>query len=147
MPSDPQTAAPQSEEHYRELVRELEGCTLDSARFHHADHLMVMAVYIHDLGYAAGLDRMRQTIQRYAAHLGASTKYHETLTVFWARMVEQQIRSTTGDLSSQIRAMLSTLGDKTLVDDYFSRELLNSESARQGWVEPDIKPLGPLQQL
>ena len=141
MTTDPQAAAKQTEEHYRELVRELEACTLTPARFHHAEHLMVMAVYIHDHGYQAGLARVRQNIQRYAAHLGASTKYHETLTVFWARMVARELHAKPGELAAQIPRILEAMGDKVLAEEYFSRDLLDSDGARLAWVEPDRKPL------
>ncbi len=74
--------------------------------------------------------------------------YHETLTLFWVRMVSHYL-SVTEEKSSileateaaKLNAISRTYSDKYLPFEYYSRDLLMSWEARTKWVEPDLKTI------
>ena len=73
------------------LVDRLERCLLAKEEFHHRDHLTVAVVYLYSADLETAMDRMRSSLKRFAAHHGVTGLYHETLTRFWLRQVEQRL--------------------------------------------------------
>ena len=47
-----------------------EGCTLPKERWTHAAHLLTGACYVHALGEAGAIDRMRLCVRRYNEAVG-----------------------------------------------------------------------------
>jgi|SRR5579871_2056337 len=67
-----------------ELTRALERGDVANTAFHHADHLRVAWVYLHESpSVDVALDRMATTLRRYAAGTGHADKYSQALTAFW----------------------------------------------------------------
>jgi hypothetical protein len=84
------------------------------------------------------MDRMRASLKRFAAHHGVSGLYHETLTRFWLRQVE--MRLDRGQcLRDSVRNIQEQLSDKNMAFEYYSRERINSQEAREKWVEADLR--------
>jgi hypothetical protein len=86
------------------------------------------------------MDRMRASLKRFAAHHRVSGLYHETLTRFWLRQVEQRLDRRLC-LAASVRKIQEQLGDKNLAFEYYSRERIDSKEARETWLEPDLKEL------
>ena len=85
---------------------------------------------------------MEELIRRYAGHLGASTKYHHTLTLFWMREVAAARRRVPTALTfDAFVAARPDLLDKTLVQRHYSLGRIESAEAQAGWVEPDLRSL------
>ncbi len=85
---------------------------------------------------------MEEGIRRYAAHLGASQKYHHTITLFWMRAVASALGEEPRHPSFDAFVTAHPeLLDKALVERHFSPPLLESAAARSGWLEPDRLPL------
>src|SRR5215469_11333379 len=80
-----------------EFARAFESCELPPECFHHRDHIRLAWIYFHRYGEAAAEVRIAEAIQRYAAHLGKSEKYHQTMTVAWMRLVANAARRSDGD--------------------------------------------------
>jgi hypothetical protein len=59
--------------------------TLDPARFNHRLHLSLAWTYLQRDGFPEGALRFRQHLRAYVEKIGATGKYHETLT--WAYLV------------------------------------------------------------
>src|SRR5207253_1405283 len=80
-------------------------------------------------------------------HLGsgvraASEKYHHTLTLFWMRLVAAALVETPeGCAFEEFLTAHAELCDKNLPSQYYSQDLLRTPAARDGWVEPDLRPL------
>ena len=76
-----------------------------------------------------------------SAHGVDPGKYHETVTLFWVR----RVRAFAGPpgagraLAWLANELARECGDSRLVYDYYSKSLLDTEEARTGWVEPDLK--------
>jgi len=127
-----------------EVVRRFESCELPPADFNHREHLLVALCYLLRADDAAALARIRTNIGRYAAAHGVNPSlYHETITVFWLRRVRAYVGRSGADLNlaEMTNALAAECGSSRLVFDYYSKELIDSEGARRGWVEPDLRPL------
>ncbi|HZE24081.1 MAG TPA: hypothetical protein VE054_08810 [Blattabacteriaceae bacterium] len=122
------------------LVDRLERCILAKEEFHHRDHLTVAVVYLYASDLVTAIDRMRTSLKRFAAHHGVTGLYHETLTRFWLQQVEQRL-DRRECLSESVRKAREQLNDKNLAFDYYSRERIESQEAKETWLEPDLKEL------
>ena len=125
-----------------ELVRAFETCEIHPAEFKHYQHLAVALWYLKHHPYETASEKMRSGIQRLAAAYGKSG-YHETITVFWLKVVHGFLlkanpRATIFELASEVA---SEYGRKNLIAEYYSEELLASVKAKNEWVEPDLKAL------
>ena len=139
-PNEPYT----SDEQVEEVVRRFESCELPPSDFGHREHLVVALCYLRRGGDGEALARLRARIGRYVAAHGINpTLYHETITVFWLKRVRAFIEraGAADDLAGLTNRLADECGASRLVHDYYSRELLDSDAARRGWVEPDLRPL------
>jgi hypothetical protein len=144
---------PKPDEPYRtdeevlEVVRSFESCELPPADFKHREHLLVALCYLRRVGEAEAIERVRARINAYVRAHGINPNlYHETTTAFWLRRVRAYLarleRAGAGPLSltEMTNALASECGSSRLIFDYYSRELIDSEAARRGRVEPDLRP-------
>jgi hypothetical protein len=120
------------------LVDRLERCLLPKEAFHHRDHLTVAVVYLYAADLETAIDRMRATLKRFAGHHHVSGLYHETLTRFWLQQVEQRLDRSLC-LQESVRQIREQLNDKNLPFEYYSRERINSQEAKEKWLLPDLK--------
>ena len=133
-----------SDEEVEEVVRLFESCEFPPDDFNHRPHLTVALCYLLRSSDAEALERLRLGLARYIkAHGITPTLYHETITAFWLRRVRAFVeRAGAGRSLAELANELSEeCGDSRLVFHYYSKELIDSERARQGWVEPDLRPL------
>lgn len=121
------------------FLKAFEDGTLPPREFSHRGHIRMAWLYLHAYGYEAGVEHIRSGIQQFAARLGATTKYHETITIFWARLVQHMITDQPAiDDFETFLTRYPLILDSHLVERHYSRETLFSARARQEWVEPDL---------
>ena len=77
-----------------EFVQQIEACTLPKEAFTHRNHLRLAWLYLNDRHHADPEHRIAETIQRYAASLGATKKYSHSLTMTWMGLVEAAMNVT-----------------------------------------------------
>jgi hypothetical protein len=124
----------------QEFLSAFENCTLTS--FPHRSHVHMAWLYLRRGGWEQGLDHIRDGIRKFAAALGASGKYHETITCFWAAMVYAAVRDLPAeDDFERFIALCPHLLNGRLIEEYYSAARLGSTSARTEWLEADLKPL------
>lgn len=127
-----------------EVVRGFESCALAPNGFKHRQHLAVALWLLRRLPFEEALKRMREDLYRFlAAHGVDSSKYHETLTVFWLRRV-QAFLARAGEgrgLAELANELAEECGDARLAFSYYSEALVASDDARSAWAEPDLKAL------
>jgi len=58
------------------------------AEFSHQSHIRMAWLYLRADGWEKGQERIQREIQNFAAALGATRKYHQTITLFWASTVQ-----------------------------------------------------------
>lgn len=129
------------------LIQQFEQGSLPRSQWTHTAHLTVALWYLTRLPFPAALNQIRRGIQHYNAEIGIPTTaeggYHETLTCFWVRRVQQVLEaSPCQDLSLEwLNQCLKRCGDKALPSQYYSHDRLYSWRARTSWVDPDLKSL------
>jgi hypothetical protein len=122
------------------LVDRFERCLLGKEEFLHRDHLTAAVVYLYASDLEAAMDRMRSSLNRFAAHHGVNGLYHETLTRFWLLQVERHL-DRNECLEQSVSKIREKFSDKNLVFEFYSRERIDSKEARETWLKPDIKEL------
>jgi hypothetical protein len=133
-----------SDEEVLEVVRRFESCELPPADFNHREHLLVALCYLLRMSDAEALARLRSGIGRYVAAHGINPSlYHETITVFWMKLVRAYLirDGARHGLAGLINGLAEESGSSRLIFDYYGKELIDSERARREWVEPDLRPL------
>jgi hypothetical protein len=122
------------------LVDRLERCLLPKEEFHHRDHLTVAVLYLYASDLETSLDRMRNSLKRFAAHHGVAGLYHETLTRFWLLQVEKGL-DRSQCLEQSVKKVREQLYDKNVAFEYYSRERIESKEAKETWLQPDLKEI------
>jgi hypothetical protein len=129
------------------LVRGFENGTLPRAQWTHRAHLTVACWYLICYAEPEATLRVREGIKRYNSAQGIVTTkergYHETMTLFWVRMVHSHLAKATLDspLTHLINGLVARFSDKDLPFEYYSHDRLMSLEARTRWMEPDLKLL------
>jgi hypothetical protein len=122
-----------------EFVRAFEACELSNESFHHRDHIRLAWIYLQRYGEQEAGTRIAASIRNFAAHFGKTDKYHETMTIAWLRLVAHESKGRT-TLEEALAASPMLLEKRTLAG-YYSDGLLQSDRAKQEFVDPDLMPL------
>jgi len=128
-----------------DFLRAFEDLSFPADRFHHREHIRVAWLYLKSSDATRAAERMGAGILRFANHHGATQKYHHTLTLAWMRLVAAALVETpVGYNFAQFLSDHPELADKNLLAKYYSQKLLQTNAAREGWVETDLRPLPDL---
>lgn len=107
--------------------------------FRHQQHLRLAWACIRTApDVDAACTRVAALIRRFATALGHPDKYHETLTVFWVRLLWAH-HARIGRVPFQAAvAHNPSLLDKDFVFRFYPRELLSGPQARSEWIAPPL---------
>ena len=124
--------------HDREFVAAFEDCTLPPDQFPHRAHVRLAWLYLRDASLLDALVRFVEGLKRYAGSLGATAKYHETVT--WAYMFLIHERMARGEHATfeDFAAANPDLFNGVL-EKYYCKETLSSDLARRTFVMPDAE--------
>jgi hypothetical protein len=136
-----------SDDEIRALVSAFETCTFHPSEFRHYQHLTVALWYVWHLSFEEAKGKVTNGIRRLAETYG-KMGYHETITIFWLRMVSSFAaeHKSKSPLLTTANALIEKYDDKDLIRRYYSEELLNSAAAKAEWIEPDLTSLPALSQ-
>ena len=112
-------------------------CTLPASSFRHGDHLRLAWLLLHRNPFDEALSLVRESIQRYAAHLGVPQLYHETITMAWVKLLATHDEASFEEFIARNEHRLNL----ELLHRFWTPAVLNSEAARSGWVPPDKRLL------
>jgi hypothetical protein len=131
-----------TDDEIRRLVESFEACTFHPSEFRHYQHLAVALWYVRHLPHEEAVTRMTTGIRRLAETYG-KTGYHETITLFWLRIVSDFAGKAESEasLAATANQLIELCNNKNLISDYYSAELLESARAKAEWVEPDLRKL------
>lgn len=123
-----------------ELLERFLAGTLDS--FPHRDHVRVAFVLLGSNGFDEATRVLSERIRAMAAAGGDPTKFHVTRSEAWMHLIgSARARDSTASGSEEFLQRHPELLRSGLLDDYYSADLLRSDAARSGFVEPDLAPL------
>jgi hypothetical protein len=124
-----------------EFLRALERCELPEIEFGHAAHVRAAYLHLQDADFTGTLERIRRAIRNYAAHLGKSDRYHETITVAFVALIQQHIceRGNGGGWEA-FACQNPELLEPGLLREFYPRAQLESDVARRVFVLPHWRP-------
>ena len=133
-----------TDDEIRALVSAFEACSFHPSEFRHYQHLTVALWYVWHLSPDEASVKITKGIRRLAETYG-KMGYHETITLFWLRIVANFVAGhrANGSLSETANKLIDRCNDKDLIGQFYSAELLATDKAKAEWVEPDLKPLDP----
>ena len=125
-----------------EFLRLFHEGSLPEEEFHHRGHLRLAWLVLSHHTRSEAEKIFAREIRQFAVASGASGRYHDTLTRFWARLVGRAMENApeAGSID-QLLTRFPFLLDKSLPYRHWRGETFNSDLARAGWVEPDLVPL------
>ena len=124
--------------HDREFIAAFEDCTLPPDQFPHRAHVRLAWLYLREGSLLDALMRFVEGLKRYAGSLGASAKYHETVT--WAYMFlihERMERAPTESFDEFATANADLFNG--ILEKYYSKEMLSSDLAKRVFVLPSYE--------
>lgn len=123
------------------VVESFENGTISRDDWGHAEHLIVANYYLSKDDFDAAYKKMRDGIfnllKAFEVDLSKEMPYHETMTTFWMRTVEDFRKTKIGYSEIEICDELTKSFDKDHPLKFYTRELLFSDEARAKFVEAD----------
>jgi hypothetical protein len=122
-----------------QLVAAFESAELPAAEFSHSAHVRVAWWYLRRHPFAEARTRLSAALQRFAAANGAHDKYHETITVAYLVVIAERLAVDGDGAWDSFVARNPDLFERrpSILERYYSAELLGSERAKREFVRPD----------
>jgi hypothetical protein len=138
------TMLPVTEQEIDAFLAEFEAGRLPKARWTHGAHLLTGACYLHALGEAAAIDKMRLCVKRHNESVGTANSdtggYHETITIAWIKLLAGLLQEA-GPMERAAFAALAVerfVNDRGIFSRYYDFNLPGSLEARRAWVAPTL---------
>lgn len=115
---------------------------LGPEHFDHFGHLRIAWLHLTHYPLEDAIERVCGGIRELARRFGVPQKYHHTLTVALLQVMNSRIKQSHAqnlDALLQDHPLLQH-DAHALVAEHYSSQRLNSDSARLGWLPPDLKP-------
>ncbi len=119
----------------RAFVDAIESCTLPSEAFDHRAHVRLAWLYLSGQSLLEALPRFITSLKRYAGSLGASGKYHETITYAFIFLIHQRMAESPASTFDEFAAANPDLFGPIL-QRYYEPETLASPLAKSVFVLP-----------
>lgn len=121
-----------------EFLRRLADCSLPPEDFNHRAHVRAAYLVLAEApSFGAALERMRDLITGFAAHLGKTGLYHETITVaFMALINARRAEAEAGQSWETFAAANPDLFEKDVLARRYDKAVLQSDLARQVFLLP-----------
>ncbi len=123
-----------------QFLSSLDSKSLTPSRFRHGDHLRFAWLLVHRLPLERAESLVRSTIRAFAERQGAGSRYHETVTLGWVKLIATHQENTFEEFLSVNEHRLT----RELLHRFWTPELLWNEKARREWIAPDREPLPPI---
>ena len=135
-----------SEDEIIALVNSFEDASIARGVWKHGEHVVVALYYVSKYDLETAIARMRDglfnlLVEGFKVDLTKEMPYHETMTVFWMRTVNDFTREKSAlSLADKANILVATY-DKDYPLKFYSRQLLFSDRAREAFVSPDLNRL------
>ena len=122
-----------------ELIQRFESGTVAEDSFHHADHVRLAFAYLSKYPPLQALDKFCGALKRFAAGLGKSQLYNETIThAYFFLIRERMARSAAADWDEFVLHNSDLLVWKGgILTRYYEESTLRSDLARAVFLFPD----------
>lgn len=111
---------------------------LDPAAFPHAQHVRAAWHCLHGVPFRDGLARLRRGLKQLTIRAGHPGRYHETITVAYARLIHQKMRQLGPHAYADFerRAPEFFARDAHVLSEIYDAATLASDEARQRFIPP-----------
>ena len=126
-----------------DFLQQFENHTLDNKHFNHQSHLRLAWLYLSVNDLNSAIELVCSGIKSYAESLGATTKFHLTMTDATVRIMNQRMLiNKTDSWEIFLNENPDLVNDLlSVLHQHFSPDFLVTETARTTLVKPDIKSL------
>ena len=114
------------------VVERFEACTLPPWAFGHREHLLVAWTYLRAAPFETAAARFVGNLKRFAAHHGATNKFHATVT--WALLMllaEAIDEHPTADFDTLLTKRPELTDTRKLLNRFYDLDALDSDRARR----------------
>lgn len=120
-----------------EFLAALEAARLPPVLFDHRGHLRAAFLYLQREDFPGACVVMKRAIQGFAASLGKTGLYHETLTVAYLALVAERLADEPADIRfDAFLRLYPELEDRAYFERYYPRGTLDTPEARRTFVLP-----------
>jgi len=134
----------------RIFLKAFEECTLPIEEWSHKAHVRMAFLYHQLYTNDEATEKIKSGIRLYNSAFQKHTSYHETMTLFWIRIIQSALLQQSlanVDILQDFEAFIqlhSYLLNSKLFLEYYSAEVMFSQDARQKFISPNVKPLPEL---
>jgi hypothetical protein len=123
------------------LIAAFESTELPADLFTHAAHVRVAWYYLRSSPVLEAIVRFSRSLRRFAASKGATTKYHETITVAYLLIIRDRLEGARELTWPEFAERNPDLFERSpsVLARYYSDSLLTSDRAREVFVLPDLQ--------
>ena len=127
----------------KQFLRQFEQLTLAEQEFSHRGHLRLAWLYLCRYDLPTAIEKTTKGIAAYANSLGATGKFHHTLTEAIVRIMYSRFQAANDENLEEYLGRNQDLVDNmwAVLHEFYSRENLFTDLAKREFVEPDLKPL------
>lgn len=119
-------------------IAAFESGDIDPGSFDHEAHVYVGWQYVRKYPLGEAVSRFTGALRRLTARLRVPDKYHDTISWFYLLLIAERSIDAGDDWNTFRRDNDDLFSrDNNILDRYYSRELLESERARNSFVLPD----------
>ena len=125
------------------LIAQFEDMSLPVTEINHLSHLRIAWLYLRDRSVDEAIDKVTGGTRAFAEHHGDYEKYHHTVTEACVRIMKQRmLEQGETDFESFVEQNADLVKDlKSLLQEYYSADLLWSKQAKSSYLEPDRRKI------
>ncbi|MBT8136950.1 MAG: hypothetical protein KJO54_08070 [Gammaproteobacteria bacterium] len=126
------------------FLQDFEACTLPAEAWTHRAHIHMGWLQLQRAPYPDALARIRAGIRRFNTEvLARRQQYHDTVTIAFTRLIAAALRAGESFDAFCDRNPELLAKNPGILQYHYSADLLATDAARTGFVEPDLAPLPP----
>ena len=126
-----------------ELMEAFEAGRMPPDGFPHRAHVRMAWIYLRRHALEVAMARFSSALRRFAAAQGEPGRYHETITVAYVVLIHDRMAGTGAANWNAFAAEHADLlvWKPSILDTYYSPDILWSDRARDSFLPPDRAPL------
>lgn len=125
------------------FLSSFEDTSIAPESFDHRAHIRAAYIYLTRYPFLEACIAMRDSLKRFAEHIGKGGLYHETITVAFMSILHQRMTQAPGMQWQVLIAANLDLLERNLLQRHYRPETLNSSIARQQFVLADAQACEP----
>ena len=125
----------------QQMKSSFQDCSQPEEFFTHESHIRMGWIYVQSMPLTDAIASFCQDLRAYTVHLGASDKYHETITWFYLMLINERSAKLTKDHNwAEFKEANPDLfaPSSRVLQQFFSESLLSAELARTTVMLPDL---------